>query len=58
MLSQRGFHHVLQGEVSGLEVWHDNKWNLVEVIPNAFVVNVGDMCEVRELRSHASALLT
>lgn len=45
--SDSGFLTVLaQGSVAGLEVWHAGKWHLVKPIPGAFVVNVGDMCQV------------
>ncbi|KAK9800841.1 hypothetical protein WJX73_007718 [Symbiochloris irregularis] len=45
--SDAGFLTVLaQGPTPGLEVWHEGRWHLVRPIPGAFVVNVGDMCEV------------
>jgi len=36
-------------EVSGLEVLHptDEKWIPVPLVPNAFVVNAGDLIQVR-----------
>jgi len=37
---------VLQSQVSGLQVIKDGKWIAVPVIPNAFVINLGDQIQV------------
>lgn len=37
---------LLQDEVEGLQIQHQDKWVTVEPIANAFVVNVGDHLEV------------
>ena len=37
---------VSQNGVSGLEVLHQDTWHAVDPLPGAFVVNVGDMCQV------------
>ncbi|GLJ22871.1 hypothetical protein SUGI_0431330 [Cryptomeria japonica] len=37
---------LLQGNVSGLQVFKNGQWCAVEPIPNAFVVNVGDQLQV------------
>eukprot|EP01018_Ginkgo_biloba_P027735 Gb_19315 [translate_table: standard] len=37
---------VLQDDVRGLQVLKDRKWIAVELIPNAFIVNVGDQLQV------------
>ncbi|KAG5020189.1 hypothetical protein JHK87_016044 [Glycine soja] len=36
---------VLQSQVSGLQVIKDGKWIAVPVIPNAFVINLGDQIQ-------------
>ncbi|KAK9817991.1 hypothetical protein WJX72_005406 [[Myrmecia] bisecta] len=42
-----GFLTVLvQDDVPGLQVYHDRQWHTVQPIPGAFVINVGDMCQV------------
>lgn len=50
-----GIHHhtdagfltiLVQGEVAGLEMEHAGEWRLVEPIPGALTINVGDMCQV------------
>eukprot|EP00887_Chlorella_sp_A99_P004141 scaffold23.g4141.t1 len=37
---------LVQGEVAGLEMEHAGEWRLVEPIPGALTINVGDMCQV------------
>lgn len=37
---------LLQGDVSGLQVFKNGQWCAVQPIPNAFVVNVGDQLQV------------
>lgn len=37
---------VAQGEVEGLEVWHDGDWRTVPAIKGSIVVNVGDILQV------------
>ncbi|KAJ8551476.1 hypothetical protein K7X08_021491 [Anisodus acutangulus] len=37
---------LLQDEVKGLQIQHQEKWLTVEPIPNSFVVNVGDHLEI------------
>ncbi|KAF5750449.1 hypothetical protein HS088_TW03G00785 [Tripterygium wilfordii] len=37
---------LLQDEVEGLQIQHNQKWLTVEPIPNAFVINVGDHLEI------------
>lgn len=37
---------LFQGNVEGLQVMKDGKWIGVEVVPNAFVVNIGTQIEV------------
>ncbi|CAK9159635.1 unnamed protein product [Ilex paraguariensis] len=37
---------LLQDEVRGLQIQHEEKWVTVEPIPNSFVVNVGDHLEI------------
>ena len=43
---------VSQNGVSGLEVQHKGQWHTIEPLPGAFVVNVGDMCQVGMLPAH------
>lgn len=38
---------LLQDEVEGLQIRFKDRWVMVEPIPNAFVINVGDHLEVR-----------
>lgn len=40
---------LLQGDVSGLQVFRDGKWIGVEPLPNAFVVNIGYALQVDSL---------
>jgi hypothetical protein len=40
---------LLQGHVSGLQVYKNGQWCAVQPIPNAFVVNVGDQLQVYNL---------
>ncbi|TXG58396.1 hypothetical protein EZV62_016225 [Acer yangbiense] len=37
---------LLQDEVQGLQIQHQDKWVTVQPIPNSFVVNVGDHLEI------------
>ncbi|CAI0469309.1 unnamed protein product [Linum tenue] len=37
---------LLQDDVAGLQIQHNDKWVTVDPIPNAFVVNVGDHLEI------------
>jgi isopenicillin N synthase-like dioxygenase len=37
---------LLQDEQPGLEVFHDGAWKLVEPLPDALVVNIGDIVQV------------
>lgn len=37
---------VLQDEVEGLQIQHQDKWLTIEPIPGSFVVNVGDHLEI------------
>ncbi|KAK4367096.1 hypothetical protein RND71_014976 [Anisodus tanguticus] len=37
---------LLQDEVKGLQIQHQEKWLTVEPIPNSFVINVGDHLEI------------
>ena len=54
-LGEMGVHHhsdagiltiLLQDEVAGLQVYKQGEWFLVDPIPEAFVVNLGDMMQV------------
>lgn len=51
---------LLQDQVSGLQVFKDDKWVSVYPIPNTFFVNIGDQMQVRSiynpLFSHSSVL--
>lgn len=38
-------------DVEGLQIKKDGKWVSVKPLPNAFVVNVGDILEVRYIRT-------
>ena len=40
---------LLQDEVGGLQVLHENQWADVEPIPGALTVNIGDLLQVRLL---------
>ena len=40
---------VNQDQVGGLEIFKDNKWLLVNPIPNTLVVNIGDMMQVYKI---------
>lgn len=40
---------LLQDEVEGLQVKSNDDWVTIQPIPNAFVVNVGDHLEVRDI---------
>ncbi len=35
-----------QGDIAGLQILHKGKWITVEPIPNALVINIGDMVQV------------
>lgn len=37
---------LLQDQVNGLEIWHDDRWVLVDPLPGSLVVNIGDHFEV------------
>lgn len=37
---------LLQDEVEGLQILHEDRWLMVRPIPGSFVVNVGDHLEV------------
>jgi len=37
---------LLQDQVSGLQVFKDDKWVAVSPIPNTFIVNIGDQMQV------------
>lgn len=39
---------LLQDDVPGLQILHQDSWVTVEPIPNSFVVNLGDHLEVRK----------
>ena len=39
---------LMQGDVSGLQVFKNGKWAAVEPIANALVVNLGDQLQVRK----------
>ncbi|KAF2534702.1 hypothetical protein F2Q70_00033041 [Brassica cretica] len=41
-------------EVEGLQIKRDGKWVTVKPLPNAFIVNIGDMLEVSHLNSAIS----
>ncbi|KAL2576757.1 hypothetical protein AAZV13_16G093300 [Glycine max] len=43
---------LLQDEVEGLQIQHQDKWVTVQPIPNAFVVNVGDHLEMHTQYSY------
>lgn len=40
---------LLQDQVSGLQVFKDDKWVAVYPIPNTFTVNIGDQVQVRSI---------
>jgi len=35
-----------QGDIAGLQILHEGRWITVEPIPNALVINIGDMVQV------------
>ncbi|CAO2821600.1 unnamed protein product [Amaranthus hypochondriacus] len=37
---------LLQDQIGGLQIVHDNKWVDVQPIPNAFIVNIGDSLQI------------
>ncbi|GJN34715.1 hypothetical protein PR202_gb23405 [Eleusine coracana subsp. coracana] len=37
---------LLQDQVKGLEIWHEGRWVLVDPIPGALLVNIGDHFEI------------
>uniref|UniRef100_A0A7N2M740 Fe2OG dioxygenase domain-containing protein n=1 Tax=Quercus lobata TaxID=97700 RepID=A0A7N2M740_QUELO len=47
---------LLQDEVEGLQIQHQDKWVTVEPIANASVVNVGDHLEIFSNRKYKSVL--
>ncbi|RZC21392.1 Protein DMR6-LIKE OXYGENASE 2, partial [Glycine soja] len=47
---------LLQDEVEGLQIQHQDKWITVQPIPNAFVVNVGDHLEIYSNGKYKSVL--
>ncbi|KAJ0243137.1 Protein DMR6-LIKE OXYGENASE 1 [Hirschfeldia incana] len=47
---------LLQDQVSGLQVFKDDKWVAVNPIPNTFVVNIGDQMEVISNGKYKSVL--
>ncbi|KAL5172876.1 Protein DMR6-LIKE OXYGENASE 1 [Glycine soja] len=49
---------LLQDEVEGLQIQHQDKWVTVQPIPNAFVVNVGDHLEIYSNGKYKSVLHT
>ncbi|CAI9781259.1 unnamed protein product [Fraxinus pennsylvanica] len=52
---------LFQGNVDGLQVFHDGKWIGVGVLPNAFVVNIGTQLEIMsngKLRSAEHRVMT
>ncbi|XP_054783445.1 probable 2-oxoglutarate-dependent dioxygenase SLC1 [Prosopis cineraria] len=47
---------LLQDEVEGLQIHHQQQWLTVDPIPNAFVVNVGDHLEIYSNGKYKSVL--
>ncbi|CAN8246602.1 unnamed protein product [Cochlearia groenlandica] len=47
---------LLQDQVSGLQVFKDNKWVAVYPIPNTFIVNIGDQMQVISNDKYKSVL--
>jgi isopenicillin N synthase-like dioxygenase len=39
-------------EVEGLQVKKDDMWDPIRPLPNAFIVNIGDMLEVKKIYSY------
>jgi isopenicillin N synthase-like dioxygenase len=47
---------LLQDAQPGLEVWHDDRWHLVEPRRNALVINIGDIVQVWSNDAYRAAL--
>ncbi len=45
-----------QDDIAGLEIWHDERWQLAPPIRNSFLCNVGDMLERLTAGRYVSAL--
>jgi isopenicillin N synthase-like dioxygenase len=47
---------LLQDGQPGLQVWHQNRWHLVEPRPDALVINIGDVVQVWSNDQYAAPL--
>ncbi|KAM6594717.1 hypothetical protein CsatA_002420 [Cannabis sativa] len=47
---------LIPNQVSGLQIWKDNKWVAVDYIPNALYIHIGDQIEVLSNGKYKSVL--